>query len=173
MKLSQLLLSFLLMFIITTITACGYKPSSYYAKQQIKGKVFVNLIIDLKDPRNAVLIKDAMNEILVHRLDSKIVYDKTLADTIMDVKLNSVSMTVLQDDADGNDILYKATVGVYVKYSNEFGTKTFNVTGDYDFSIDDDTTISDTKRFEAIKSAASEALEEVISKIAIQSLKKD
>ncbi len=51
-------------------------------------------------------------------------------------------------------------------------TKSFNVTGDYDFSIDDGTTITDTKRFEAIRNAASEALEEVISKIAVNSLQK-
>ena len=172
MKLNYLRYPFLLMFLIITITACGYKPSSYYAKKQLHGKVFVNLIIDLKDPRNAVLIKDAMNEILVHRLDSEIVYDRALADTIMDLKLNSVSMTVLQDDEDGYNKLYQAVVNIYVKYSNKIETKTFNVSGDYDFSIDDGSSITDTKRFEAIKSAASEALEEVISKIAVNSFKK-
>ena len=172
MKLSKVLLSFLLIFIISTITACGYKPSSHYAKEQLSGKIFVNLIVNLQDPRNSVLVKDAMNEILVHRLDSKIVYDRALADTVMDVKLNSVSMTVLQDDEDGYNKLYKAVVSIYVKYTNKKETKTFNVSGDYDFSIDDGSSITDTKRFEAIKNASSEALEEVISKIAVNSFKK-
>ena len=169
MKLSQLLFLFLLMFVIT---ACGYKPSSHYAKEQLQGKIFVNLIIDLQDPRNAVLIKDAMNEIIVHRLDSEIVYDRRLADTVMDVQLKSVSMTILQDDEDGYNKLYKATTNIYVKYTNKKETKSFNVSGDYDFSIDDGTSITDTKRFEAIKNASSEALEEVISKIAVNSFKK-
>ncbi len=169
MRLSQLLFSCFLLFLLT---ACGYKPSSHYAKEQLSGKIFVDLTVDLKDPRNAVLIKDAMNEIIVHRLDSKIVYDRRLADTIMNVKLGSVSMSVLQDDEKGYNKLYKAVVNVYVKYANAKGSQSFNVTGDYDFSIDDGTTITDTKRFEAIKNAASEALEEVISKIAVQSLKK-
>lgn len=170
MKLSQLLFSFLLVF---AITACGYKPSSYYAKEQLSGNIFVNLIVDLKDPRNAVLIKDAMNELLVHRLGSKIVYDRALADTIIDVKLKSVSMTVLQDDEDGYSKLYQAVANIYVKYSNKKETKIFNVSGDYDFSIDDGTTITDIKRFEAIKNASSEALEEIISKIAVNSFKKN
>ena len=169
MKLSQLLLS---CFLVLFITACGYKPSSYYAKEELKGKIFVNLLIDLEDPRNAALIKDAMNEIIVHRLDSKIVYDRALADTIMDVQLKSVSMTVLQDDENGYNKLYKATANIYVKYKNKKGSNSFNVSGDYDFSIDDDSSITDTKRFEAIKNASSEALEEVISKIAINSFKK-
>ena len=173
MKLSQLLFSFLLIFVITGLTACGYKPTSHYAKEQLKGKIFVNLIIDLKDPRNAVLIKDAMNEILVHRLDSKIVYDRKLADTIMDVELKSVSMNVLQDDESGYNKLYKAVANIDVKYTNKKESRSFNVSGDYDFSIDDGSSITDTKRFEAIKNASTEALEEVISKIAVNSFKKN
>lgn len=169
MKLSQLLFSSLL---ILFITACGYKPSAYYAKEQLKGKIFVNLIPDLEDPRNAVLIKDAMNEIIVHRLDSQIVYDRKLADTVMDLKLNSVQMNILQDDDQGYNKLYNAVVNIYVKYNNGKEVKSFNVTGDYDFSIDAGTTITDTRRFDAIKNAASEALEEVISKIAVNSFKK-
>lgn len=155
-------------------SACGYKPSSYYAKQELQGKIFVNLIINLQDPRNAVLIKDAMNELIVQKLDSKIVYDRKLADTIMDLKLNSVSMQVLQYDESGYNKLYKAVVSILVKYKNKAGkSNSFSVVGDYDFSIDDGTTITDAKRFEAIKEASDEALEEVISKLAINSFKKN
>jgi len=169
MKLSHLLIS---IFAVLLLTACGYKPSSYYAKQQLKGNVFVNLIIDIKDPRNAVLIKDAMNEILVHRLDSKLVNKRSLADTIVDLKLNSVSMNLLQDDEKGYNKLYQAVVSISVKYRNDKISESFTVSGDYDFSIDDGTTITDTKRFEAIRRASSEALEEVISKIAVNSFKR-
>lgn len=169
MKLSHLLIS---VFAVFLLTACGYKPSSYYAKQQLKGKVFVNLIIDIKDPRNAVLIKDAMNEILVHRLDSKLVTKRSLADTVVDLKLNSVSMNLLQDDEQGYNKLYQAVVSIFVKYKNDKISESFTVSGDYDFSIDDGTTITDTKRFEAIRRASSEALEEVISKIAVNSFKR-
>ncbi len=168
MRLSQLLISCLLFFLLT---ACGYRPSSHYAKEQLRGKIFVDLIIDLKDPRNAVLIKDAMNEIIVHRLDSEIVNDRSLADTIMNVKLGSVSMRVLQDDNKGFNKLYKAEVTIDVGYKNAQSSNFFNVKGDYDFSIDG-TTITDTKRVEAIKNAASKALEEVISKIAVKAEKK-
>ncbi len=170
MKLSLIFFHIALIFVLTS---CGYKPSSHYAKEQLSGKIFVDLVIDLKDPRNAVLIKDAMNELIVHRLDSKMVYDRSLADTIMKVKLNSVSMQELQYDSQGYNKLYKAVVGILVDYKNEKGNGSFSVSGDYDFSIDNGTTITDTKRFEAIKNAASKALEEIISKLAVQSFKKE
>lgn len=170
MKLSHLLLSF---SVILLLTACGYRPSSHYAKEQLQGKIFVNLSIDLEDPRNAVLIKDAMNEIIVHRLDSEIVYKRSLADTVMDIKLKSVSMNVIQDDELGYNKLYNAVVTIEVKYTTAEKSETFNVRGDTDFSVSNGTTtIDSTKRFNAIREASSKALEEVISKIAVNSFKK-
>lgn len=155
------------------LSGCGYKPSAYYAKKELSGKVFVKLYIDLKDPRNAVLIKDSMNQLLVQKLDSKLVYDESLADTIMFVKINSVSMNVIQYDKEGNNKLYRALVNILVKYTKKDTgkTKTFTVSGEDNFSIDDGTTITDTKRFEAIKSASDDALDEILSNIAVSSFK--
>ena len=157
-----------------TFTGCGYKPTIHYAKKELSGKVFVKLFIDLQDPQNSVLIKDAMNELLVHKLDSKLVYDEALADTIMNIKINSVSMTALQYDADGYNNLYRAAVNINVKYNKkaEKLSRNFTVSGENDFSIGSSTTITDTKRYEAIKSASDDALDEVLSRIAIQSFKK-
>lgn len=156
------------------LSGCGYKPSSYYAKKELGEKVFVKLFIDLKDPRNAVLIKDSLNQLLIQKLDNKLVYDEALADTIMNIKLNSVNMQELQYDKDGYNKLYRALVGIKVDYFKKTENKrnSFTVSGEHNFSIDDGTTITDTKRFEAIKSAADDALDEVLSKIAVQSFKK-
>ncbi|KAB7885616.1 MAG: hypothetical protein CL624_06030 [Arcobacter sp.] len=157
-----------------TLSGCGYKPSVSYAKKELSGKVFVKLFIDLKDPRNAVLIKDAMNQLLVQKLNSKLVYDEALADTIMNIKITSVSMTTLQYDADGYNNLYRAKVNIGVNYNNkeEKITRNFTVSGENDFSLGSSTTITDTKRFDAIKSASDDALDEVLSKIAVASFKK-
>ncbi|RXJ99149.1 hypothetical protein CRU98_07235 [Arcobacter sp. CECT 8986] len=159
--------------VVLLFSGCGYKPSSTYAKEQIQGDVFVDLFINLKDPKNAVLIKDAMNEILVHRLGSKLVYDKKQADTIIDLRLGNVSMSTISYDDNGFNKLYRASVNINVGYKNEDYQNKFTVTGTNEFSIDDGAIITDTKRFEAIRAAASKALEEVISKIAIQSFKKE
>lgn len=159
---------------LVVFTGCGYKPTVHYAKKEIYGKIYVDLDVDIEDPKNSVLVKDAMNELLVHKLDGQLVYDKALADTVMDVKLNSVSLSELSYNEDGYIKLYKASTSINVQYENKLGkSNSFSVSGSYDFSIDDGGTISDTKRFEAIKSAANKALDEVLSKIAIQTFKKD
>ena len=165
---SRVLLLSLLIFIIA---GCGYKPATYYTKKELDGKVFVNLLIDLEDPRNVVIIKDTMNEILVHRLDIDVVDDPKLADIIINLKLESVTMSLVQEDEDGYAKVYKATVEISGNYKKDSKIRSFNVTGSDDFSIDSGTTISDTNRYEGIKDAASKALEEVVSKIAINSFK--
>lgn len=164
-------------FIITSLfSGCGYKPSTYYAKKELSGKVFVKLFVDLKDPKNAVLIKDSMNQLLAQKIGSKLVYDESLADTIMYLKLNSVNMRTLQYDKDGYNKLYKAVVGILVRYTKKATkeTKQFIVSGEHTFSVDSIsqvTEINDTKRFDAIKNASDDALDEVLSKIAVSSFR--
>lgn len=160
---------------VLTITflfnACGYKPSVSYAKKEIQGSVFVNLFVDLQDPRNAVIIKDSVNELLIQKLGSKLVFDRKTAQTILNLKIDSVSMSTLQYDKDGHNKLYKAIVSILVAYENQNNKKVFNIIGEENFSVDDGSVISDAKRFEAIKSASSNALDELISKIAVYSYK--
>ena len=173
-----LLVLFTLSLSFFTLTGCGYKPTVSYAKKELSGKVFVKLFIDLKDPRNSVLIKDAMNQLLVQKLNSKLVYDEAMADTIMNIKINSVTMTTLQYDSSGYNSLYRAKVSINVDYKKKTETKStkFTVSGENDFSVDtgddNDDTITDTKRYDAIKSASDDALDEVLSKIAVASFKK-
>lgn len=155
------------------LSACGYKPAKYYAKQEIQGKVFVKLFVDLKDPRNAVLVKDSVNQVLIQKLSSKLVYDERLANTVMKVKIASVDMKELQYDKDGYNKLYKAVVKLHIEYAkkNEKAKKIV-LEGEHNFSIDDGTTITDTKRFDAIENATKDALDEFLSKIALQSFNK-
>ena len=170
------------LFVLFTLTlcsfifnGCGYKPTTYYAKKELSGNVFVKLYIDLKDPRNAVVVKDSMNQLLVQKLGVKLVYDETLADVVMNLKINSVSMSVLQYDSEGYNQVYKAIVNILVSYTKKSkkGVTTFTVSGENDFSVgDDDDTITDSIRYDAIKEASNEALDEVLSKIAVASFKK-
>lgn len=165
----NVLLLILAMFIFI---GCGYKPSSYYAKKELGNTVYVNLTVNIEDPKNSVLIKDAMNEVMVYKLGQRLVYKRNQADTVLNLKLNSVSLNELSFNEDGYTKLYKANVSISVNYLNSEKIKrSFNVSGTYDFSIDDGAVISDTKRFEAIKNASDKALDEVISKMAVQTFK--
>ena len=171
------------LFVLFTLTlcslifnGCGYRPTTYYAKKELSGNVFVKLFIDLKDPRNAVVVKDSMNQLLIQKLGLKLVYDESQADVIMNLKINSVSMSVLQYDDDGYNQVYRATVNILVSYTKKGrkGVTSFTVSGENDFSVgdDDDDTITDTVRYDAIEEASDDALDEVLSKIAVASFKK-
>ncbi|MFA7091229.1 MAG: LPS assembly lipoprotein LptE [Arcobacteraceae bacterium] len=162
----------LLTLFLFVLVGCGYKPSSHYAKERIQGNVFVDIDVSIEDPKNSVIIKDAMSEILVSRFGAKIVYNKEIADTILNLKLNAVSMQILQYDAQGYAKLYQAVVNIKVDYLTNEKKGSVTVSGTYDFSVDGQDEISEAKRFEAVKNASSKALEEVISKLAIESFRK-
>ena len=175
MKIFKKVLFVLFTFSISfSILGCGYAPSSYYAKQQMEGNVFVKLNVSLEDPKNAVLVKDAVNKILIQKLDSRMVEDPKNANVIMNLSINSVSITTLQYDRRGNNKLYNATVYIKVDYfRKEDGIrKTFIVEGEQDFSIDIGTTITESNRFDAITNASDKAINEILSRIAVASFKK-
>ena len=175
MNIFKKVLFVLFTFIISfSFFGCSYKPSSQYAKEEIQGNVFVKVTIDLEDPQNSVLIKDSINKLLIQKLDVDIVSSESLADTIMYIDVNRVSMQELQYDDLGYNKLYRALVSINVSYSKkgEKKKKSFIVDGEHNFSVDNGTTINSNQRYDAIKKASDKALEEVLSKIAVASFKK-
>ncbi|RZV15968.1 hypothetical protein D3M61_01380 [Aliarcobacter butzleri] len=153
--------------------ACGYKPSTYYAKKEMEGNVYVKLDVSLVDPRNSVLVKDAVTKILIQKLDSNLVDKEKDADIVMNLGISSVNLSALQYDAKGYNKLYKAQVFIRVDYyRKENGIKkSFTVDGEYDFAVDIGGTITDANRYDAITKASDQAVSEVVSRIAVQSFK--
>ena len=164
----QLFLGFL---IAVVISGCGYKPSSYYAKQALGDRLYAEVTISRQDPRNSVLIKDAVNEAIVSRFGGKLV-TKEQADSILRVNIQSISFSPTVYDTYGYVIAYKTTVVLAMQYENaNKKIEYLTATGEYDFSIEANSIISDTNRFEAIRYASSDALDEFVSKIAIKGLR--
>ena len=161
------------LFISTFFIACGYKPSSYYAKQEMEGNIFVKLNVSLEDPKNSVLVKDAVNKILMQKLDSRLVNHEKNADVIMNLGISSVGISTLQYDKEGYNKLYKATLHIKVDYFRKDNgvKKSFTVDGEHDFSVDDGSTITETKRYDAITNASSKAVDEILSRIAVASFR--
>ena len=157
-----------------TFTACGYRPSATYAKQEMRGSVFVRLNVSLEDPRNSVLVKDAVTKILIQKLGSNMVDNEREADVIMDLAISKVTLKTLQYDRDGYNKLYRANVVIDVKYfrkDNDNKIKTFSVDGEHDFAIDKGTSINDSHRFTAITKASDKAVTEILSRMAVASFK--
>ncbi|MBT3281281.1 MAG: hypothetical protein HOH31_01645 [Campylobacteraceae bacterium] len=162
----------LIILSIFVFSGCaGYKPSSYYTKQEISKKVFVKLNINISNAQNSVLIKDAMNEMIVGRFGSKLVNNENEAQTVINLSLGSVSLSAIQYDSNGYVSVYRASISIKVNYKANGFIRNITVSDYYDFAVESDATISDTKKDEAIRIAASKALEDVLSKIAIQTFK--
>ena len=163
----------LLLISILFFASCGYRPSAYYAKQELGKDLFVRLDVVPSDPKNSVLVKDAVTKILIQRVGSNIVNSESQADIIMDLRIASVSFSTLQYDADGYNKLYKANVKIGVKYFDKSTSKTksFTVDGEYDFAVDIGSTINDTQRFEAISKASDMAVTDLLSRVAVGSFK--
>jgi len=153
---------------------CGYKPTSHYAKNEISGKVYVELEVDIKNAENSVYIKDSINEMIVQQFGATLINNKSNAQTIIKVTLGSVSHLTLQTDNDGYAKLYRTIVSINMHYHNMASKilKSITVSSSYDYSIDTSSLITDAKKTEAIKVASSQALEDIFSSIAIQSFKK-
>lgn len=152
------------------LIGCGYKPVTYYAKSALGTKIFAEVTISRKDPQNSVFIKDSVNEAIVSRFGGKLV-PKEEAETLLHVSIASIAFTPTIYDQYGYVTAYKTKVTLDTSYKkgNEAMQK-FKTTGEYDFAIVANSVISDTKRLEAIRYAADEALDEFISKIAIKGL---
>ncbi len=153
------------------LSGCGYKPSSYYAKQALGNKIYAEVTISRQDPRNSVLIKDAVNEAIVSRFSGKLVA-KEQADSVLHVKIGSIAFSPTVYDKYGYVVAYKTTVILAIDYEDETKkVQKLTASGEYDFSIESNSVISDNNRFDAIRYAASDALDEFVSKIAIKGLR--
>jgi len=151
---------------------CGYKPSSQYAKKGIEGKVYVDLKVNFDNTRNSVLIKDAMNELILTEFDATLTNDKLLADTYVLISLISASHSSISTGEDGYTDTYRTTVVINVKYTKKGSEqKILNVSDYYDFTVDANSTVTDQKKKAAVKNASTKALSNLFSRIAVQNIK--
>lgn len=152
-------------------TGCGYKPTAYYAKQALGDKIYAEVSMSRSDPRNTVAIQDAVNEAIVDRFSGKLVSQER-ADTILKVTIHGMTMTPIVYDTYGYVTEYKTSVQLLFVYTNEKKqTERIITTGEYDFAVNSNGVVADSSRYDAIKVAASKALDEFISKIAIKGIR--
>lgn len=160
--------------LLLILTGCGYKPSSYYAKKEITGKVYVDATIDIENAQNSVLIKDMMNNMVINQFETKLAKDKADAESFMKIELSSVSHTALTTDLETAFAkTYRTTVNITVSYYKKgMKSKVITVSNYYDYNVESESTVSDEKKQEAVRIASKQALDDVFSKIAIGSFKK-
>ena len=157
----KLILIFTLFFI-----GCGYKPSTYYTSPLLGDKIYTEVNIDIKNPTDAIFLKDAVNQAVYSVFNAKLV-KKEEADSIMIFNVKSVSITPIDYDKNGYPILYRASASISANNQMENNiTKSYKGNGSYDFSIVSNSVLSDDLRHNAIKQAFIKALQIIEFKIA-------
>lgn len=164
--------SFLYLVLLVFFVGCGYKPATHYAKKEISGLVYTNIIVNIDSTSNSVLLKDTMNEIILTQLDAELTDDRKKADTIVNLELTGVSHSALTSDNEGYARTYRASVSINVNYTKKDAKrKSFSVSDYYDYSVESDASVSEQTKDNAVKEAVKKALQELLSKLAVSSFK--
>lgn len=145
---------------------CGYYPMSYYTKQNLGENIYVEAVVNLADPENSLIAKDALNQAIAQKFHLRLVA-KSDADTIIRTEITSVSLDSIADNDAGFANFYRASVNISFEYTDIKGaTRKFSNYGFYDFPVDVISTITDETRFNAIKEASISAIDKFIAQAA-------
>lgn len=152
------------------LLGCGYKPVTKISQSVLGNKVYAYVTMSVYDPKNTVIIQDAVKEAIVSRFGDSMV-PKSVAKSTLHASIKSVSFVPTIYDKNGYVISYKTRVVLTIVTTFSNGVvKTYNAQGEYDFPIQANSVISDTKRFEAIRRSSLSALDEYIAFIAVKGM---
>lgn len=157
-----------LLFVFITIffSGCGYYPISYYSKQNLGENIYVESIVSLSDPENSVVAKDALNQAILTKFHSNLV-PRNEADSVIVIEITNINLYSIADDPEGFASFYRASVSLTFTYTDKHGNKKkFVNTGFYDFAADNVSTITDDRRFNAIKEASLAAIDKFVAQVA-------
>jgi len=164
--------SYALRFIIVSlvmviISACGYKPSSKYARNVLGNKISTSVIISSQDPENTVVIKDAVDRALVEIFHTSLT-EARYADTHLIISLKSPIYTPIQYNTDGFVVAYRATIVLNISRENKDTKKNYVSRGTYDFSVLPNAVFTDQERFDAIKFGSAKAISSFIAQVSAE-----
>lgn len=157
-------IGFLLLF-----SACGYQPIAHKAQKAVGDKVYVEVKINARDPQNSVALKDEISKAIFERLHAN-VSNKEDSTAIIEVQLQRVAFSSLEENRTGFSTFYRCEVTVEFKYTNTLtqATRQFSKKGYYNFSLNDTSVITDSIRLEAINQALLQAIDGFVSQVGIE-----
>ena len=165
----KIALSFLLLAL--SLNSCGYKPSTTYTKPLLGDKISTKVDIDIKNPTSSIFLKDSINEAVLSVFDSKL--DKLDSNTSSKIILHvgSTSLSVLDYDKYGYPSLYRANASIKAEIRDLNGSVySVSGSGNYDFSVEEDSIVTDELKQNAYKQAFLKALNQIEFKIAQKGL---
>jgi hypothetical protein len=158
---------FFLILSLGSFVACGYKPSSHYARQVVGETVSTSVVISAKDPENTVIVKDAV-DLAILKVFHASLRDKKHAQTHLKLSITEPRYTPIQYDANGFVIAYRATLYMNILRTTKTQTKHYKTVGNYDFSVVANAVLTDQERFNAIRYSAQKAISAFVAQVAAE-----
>ena len=149
--------------------ACGYKQSSIYQKKILGNNIHPEVIIDIKNPRETIFLKDALNDAIYTILHGNVCYNN--CDSKIVINSSSSSLEVLDYDKNGYPVLYRSKVSLSVDVFKKSLHKHYVVSGSYDFRIEPQSILNDEAKLTAFKNASINALDKLFALIAKDGVK--
>jgi len=154
----------LLFVLIFLITACGYKPSSKFARNVLGDKISTSVVISAKDPENSVIVKDAVDSAIIKLFHSSLT-DRQHSKSHLNLKISNPVYSPIQYNTDGYVIAYRMSIYITVTHYRDGKNSIYNANGTYDFSVQPNAVVTDQERFDAIRYSAQKAIESFIAQV--------
>lgn len=155
------------LLILLSFLSCGYKPSSKFAREVMGEKISTNIIISAYDPENTVIIKDAVDEAVITVFHSSL-HDRANSDTHLEISISGISYSANVYNDNGYVIGYRMMVALNITRIHNGISKSYPVSGTYDFTVDPNATVTDKERFDAIRFSAAKAIESFVAKVSAE-----
>lgn len=159
--------SLLVTLIVLLFSACGYRPSSQYAKVIVGEKISTSVKISAYDPENTVLIKDSVDSAILQVFGASLV-PKQHSQTHLKLTLVSTTYTPTQYDSDGFVIAYRSLIRLNITRITKKTVKNYVSYGSYDFSVAANAVLTDQQRFDAIKFSSDKAIRSFLAQVSAE-----
>jgi hypothetical protein len=156
---------------LTQFAACGYKPSSKYAREVVGEKISTSVVILAQDPENTVVIKDAVDSAIIKIFHASL-SDRQHSQTHLSVSVSEPTYSPIQYDGDGYVVSYRANIVLLIVKESQGSTKRYSSSGTYDFSVVPNAILTDQERFDAIRFSSIKAISSFVAQISAEGSRK-
>lgn len=159
---------FTLLLFLLILSGCGYKPNAKFSREVIGEKISSNVVISQEDPENSVIIKDAIDSAVIEVFKASLV-SKEHSDTHLIISSSKPKYTPIVYDEHGFVVGYRMKFNLNIQRDTKGkGVKNYTTHGQYDFSIEPKSIITDQQRYESINIAAQRAIRAFLAQVSAE-----
>ena len=148
--------------ILFYLISCSYTPIAKYKQNIIKNKIYTEIDISISEPKNSVLLKDALNDIMFRYFNNSTLEQNSTFNFIK-VTYKSINFRPTSYDKNGYTLSYRAEIELNFKSTINNDKIEKDINGNYDFFISSDQLLSNDIKYKAIKYSSEDALNKFIN----------